>query len=171
MEKFKKQEKDIGKELGKAQRETRDEQTTLGECLVCKKGLLQIRRGRFGMFVACNKYPDCKTTFSLPSNALVKPAKKICETCKHPMILAIKKGKKPQEVCLNPKCPAKLEGYTKDQLKRLENIDSGKAVETCPKCKKGNLKVRKSVYGSFIACDQYPHCRYVEKLEDSKQQK
>ncbi|MBD3248591.1 DNA topoisomerase I [Candidatus Woesearchaeota archaeon] len=162
---FKKHEKEIGKELAQAQKETREELSTLGPCLVCNKGNLQIKRGKYGFFAACSRYPDCEATFSFPSNALVKPAKKICETCGFPKILVIKKKKRPQEVCLNPKCPAKLEGYTKKQLKRLEDIESGKLKPVCPKCKKGHLKVRKSVYGSFIACDQYPRCRYVEPLE------
>jgi len=163
---FKQKEKEIGKELSEAQKETRDELSTLGPCHACKKGDLQIRRGKFGMFIACNKYPDCKTTFSLPSNALSKPAKKICETCNYPKILVIKKRKQPQEVCINPKCPAKLEGYSKDQLKEMEEIESGKIEKECPNCKNGKMKVRKSVYGSFIACDQYPKCRYIEPLKD-----
>ncbi len=166
MKTFKQKEKDIGKELAKAQKETRDELTTLGPCPVCKKGQLQIRRGKFGYFIACNRYPDCTTTFSLPSNALSKPAKKICETCGYPVILVIKKRKRPQEVCINPKCPSKLEGYTKQQLKKIENIESGKTRPICPKCKKGHLKVRKSVYGTFIACDQYPRCRYIEQTKE-----
>ncbi|MBW2996413.1 DNA topoisomerase I [Candidatus Woesearchaeota archaeon] len=165
---FKKEEKAIGKELAEAQKSTRDELSNLGPCPVCKKGSLQIRRGKFGMFVACNRYPDCKTTFSLPSNALVKPARKICELCQHPKVLVIKSRKQPQEVCVNPKCPSKLEGYSKEQLKEMEAIESGKLEKTCPKCKKGKLKVRKSVYGSFIACDAYPKCRYVETIEQKK---
>jgi DNA topoisomerase-1 len=50
----------------------------------------------------------------------------------------------------------------------MEDIESGKLKKTCPKCKKGKLKVRKSVYGSFIACDAYPKCRYVESIEQKK---
>ena len=47
----------------------------------------------------------------------------------------------------------------------MENIESGEIVKKCPKCEKGTLKVRRSVYGSFIACDQYPKCRFTEKTE------
>jgi len=165
---FKNKEKSIGKELLKSHLTAREEETSLGPCLKCKEGTLQIRRGKFGLFVACNKYPECKTTFSLPSNALVKPTKKICEKCNYPKILVIKRRKRPQEVCIYPKCSTKLEGYSKKQIKEMESIESGKLKKICPKCKKGNLKVRKSVYGSFIACDQYPKCRYVEETKKSK---
>ncbi|MEE9525394.1 MAG: DNA topoisomerase I [Candidatus Woesearchaeota archaeon] len=168
MDQFRKEEKEIGKELSVAHKETRDDLSTLGPCQNCKDGLLQIRRGKFGMFIACNKYPDCKTTFSLPANALSKPAKEICEVCNHPKILVIKRRKQPQKVCINPKCPSKLEGYAPEKLKEMEDIESGKLVKECPKCKVGHLKVRKSVYGSFIACDAYPKCRYVETLDDDK---
>ena len=90
---FKKHEKSIGKELLEAQKETRAEMTTLGKCPKCKKGDLVIRKGRFGSFCACNLYPKCRTTYSLPSNALIKPAKKECEVCGFPKVIAIKKGK------------------------------------------------------------------------------
>ncbi len=169
MDKFKKEEKDIGKELAESHLATRDELSTLGPCPKCKKGQLQIRKGKFGPFAACNRYPKCKTTFSLPSNALCKPAKEICEICGHPKVLVIKKRKRPQKVCINPKCPSKLEGYTKEQIKEIEDIESGKLKKKCPKCGKGNLKIRKSVYGSFIACDAYPKCRYIEHVEEKKE--
>jgi len=166
MDKFKKEEKEIGKELSEAQIKTREELTTLGPCPICKKGKLQIRKGKYGKFVACNQYPKCKTTFSLPSNALCKPAKEICETCGYPKVLVIKKRKRPQKVCINPKCPSKLEGYDEEQLAEIKAIEKGELEKECPKCKKGKLKVRKSIYGTFIACDRYPKCRYVEPLKD-----
>ena len=28
---------------------------------------MQIRRGRFGRFIACSKYPECKTTKNIPT--------------------------------------------------------------------------------------------------------
>ena len=52
----KKKEKEIGKELHAANIETRDAMTTLGSCPKCKDGKLQIRKGKFGFFAACNNY-------------------------------------------------------------------------------------------------------------------
>tara|TARA_Y100000031_G_scaffold73629_1_gene81339 strand:+ start:860 stop:3106 length:2247 start_codon:yes stop_codon:yes gene_type:complete len=161
---FKKHEKKIGKELLAANIETRDELSLLGNCPTCKKGELHMRRGKYGSFAACNLYPKCKTTFSLPSNALIKPAKKECETCHYPKVLAIKKGKRPQEFCLNKQCPAKqVEG---DAGKEAKEIAKGIVEKECPKCKEGKLVLRGSIYGKFIGCSQFPKCRYVEKLGD-----
>ncbi len=161
---FSKNEKTIGKQLYSAHRETVNVMTHVGKCPVCKKGDLSIRRGKFGLFIACDKYPDCKTIFSLPS-ALVKPTKNICESCGYPKVLLIKKRKRPQEICINSKCPGKMEGYTPEQLKEMKDIEQGKLEKPCPKCKKGKLVVRKSIYGSFLGCNSYPKCRYTEKLE------
>lgn len=32
----------------------------LGNCPKCKKGYLTVRKGRFGKFVGCSSYPNCK---------------------------------------------------------------------------------------------------------------
>ncbi len=161
---FKKHQKEIGAELLKANRETQDEMAFLGMCPACKAGNLMIRRGKFGSFAACNKYPDCKTIFSLPKNALIKPAKKNCETCNFPKVLAIKKSRQPHEFCLNPKCPSKnVEG---EAGKKAKAIAKGLIKKKCPLCKEGSIVLRSSIYGKFYGCSLYPKCRYTEKLED-----
>ncbi len=162
MEDFKKHEKEIGKSLLDATIETRDALSTLGKCPVCKSGDLQIRSGKYGRFCACNQYPKCKTTFSLPSNALIKPAGKICETCGYPKVLAIKKGKKPMDFCINKQCTSKhVEGNIGKEAKE---IAKGIVEKECPKCKKGKIVLRGSIYGKFYGCSNYPKCKYTEKL-------
>ena len=163
---FKKNEKDIGKELMVAEVETRDKLTTLGDCINCKTGKLQIRRGKYGAFIACNGYPECKTTISLPRDALLKPAGKKCEHCEYPLILKIMRKKRPQEFCINKDCKSKeIEG---DAGKEAQDIESGKVERKCEKCNKGKLVVRKSLYGSFLGCSKYPKCKFTEKLEEDK---
>ncbi len=145
---FKKKEKTVGSELKATFTETRAALTTLGPCLVCKKGDIVLRKGKFGRFAACNKYPDCKTTFKLPATGLVEVTKEACEHCKYPMILMIRKAKRPQQVCINPDCPAKVIPFTPGRK--------------CPKCGTGELVLRKSVYGQFAACNKFPKCFYIE---------
>ena len=162
---FKKHEKEIGAELSKANRATQDEMAFLGICPVCKEGKLAIRRGKYGNFAACNKYPDCKTIFSLPKNAYIKPAKRNCDICGYPKVFAIKKSMQPLEFCLNPKCPAKhVEGEAGMQAKA---IAKGEIKRKCPQCKEGHIVLRGSIYGRFYGCSLYPKCKYTEKLESS----
>ncbi len=105
---FKQNEKKIGEELSKATIETRKEMETVGKCPVCKAGDLRILRSKAGKrFVACNKYPECKTTFSLPQMGLIKVMKDLCKECGWPQVSVIRKGKRPWILCLNPNCPAK----------------------------------------------------------------
>lgn len=163
---FKKNELKIGEELSKANIETRNVMTHVGKCPNCKDGELIIRKGKFGFFIACNKYPDCNTTFSIPA-AIVKPTKKICEHCGLPIVKIIKKRKQPQEICINPKCPSKM-FQTEEAKEEMDKIESGKLEKTCPKCKDGKLVVRKSIYGAFLGCNKYPKCRYTEKLEEKE---
>ena len=115
-----------------------------------------IKRGKYGRFIACDKYPECKTTFNLPSTGKVKTSEKICELCSHPMI-KITQGRKAQEVCINLNCKSKT-GKTETELKQLE-----KAEKTCPKCGKP-MVLRKSVYGQFYGCSGYPNCKTIEKI-------
>ena len=58
--------KDFGKELKVAEangERVRVEAEKLGEkCPECKEGELVVRLGRFGKFISCNRFPDCKYT-------------------------------------------------------------------------------------------------------------
>ncbi len=160
LDNFKKNEKEIGKELGEAVQETRDKESFIGKCPVCKEGDLQMRRGKYGMFAACNRYEKgCSTTFALPKNALVKGADKNCEICNYPKILAIKARRKPQELCINSNCPSK-----KQEEEKMKELAKDKK---CPHCG-SQLVVKSSVYGSFLACPGYPKCKHIEKITSSK---
>lgn len=118
---FEKNEKKIGQELLVANlqlREQQREENKLNICPVCKKGNLAITYSRKTKryFVACNAYPNCKTTYSLPPNSLIKITNKICEECGFPILMSIKRGKKPWEFCFNTACPKnkkRLEEYEK----------------------------------------------------------
>jgi len=84
-----------------------------------------------------------------------------------PMVLAIKR-KRPMEFCLNRECKSKhVEG---EAGKLAKDIAKGNVERKCPKCKEGNIVLRKSIYGSFLACDKYPKCKHTEKLENNKKE-
>ena len=124
---FSKNEKKIGEELASANvllNQQRREENKLLPCVVCKKGTLIINYSKKNRkhFVACNAYPDCKTTYSLPEG-LIKKSGKICEKCDFPMLLRIKYGRRPWEFCFNPLCEKnreRIEEYNKKKNKEEE---------------------------------------------------
>lgn len=155
---FKLKEKEIGSELAGANKETINEATNVGKCPACKEGDLSIRRGKFGMFIACNKYPDCKTTFSLPAGAKVKPAKKSCEKCNYPIIELTRPRAKAVEICINPDC----------ETRKVEGEEITIPDKKCPHCGQ-TLVLRNSFYGKFLGCPGYPKCKHIEPLVAKKE--
>ena len=123
---FKKNEDKIGKELVQANealwaQEKIDNQ--IGDCPVCKKGKLLIRYSpRFKRsFVGCSNYPECKATFSLPPGSLIKKTGKLCEKCSFPLLMSLKKGKRPWIFCFNPNCETNKEWRERAKEKREAN--------------------------------------------------
>lgn len=126
---FEKNEKRIGEELVNATdslREQLKEQNKLRLCPKCRKGNLIINYSKKTRryFVACDAYPECKNTYSLPPNGLIKKADKNCEECGYPMVMRLSKGKKPWTFCFNPECEtnkARVEEYRKKKEEENNN--------------------------------------------------
>jgi len=110
---FKKQEKEIGKELLEANNlifERVKENNNLGiKCPNCNEGELVIKFAPKyrSYFIGCNKYPDCSQTYPLPRSLIKNEANKKCELCAWPMLVSIKKGKRAWIFCFNPECPGR----------------------------------------------------------------
>ncbi len=124
-EQFQKNKLKIGKDLIAATSKLWEDEKKQNEiviCPVCKEGKLTIKYGKkfSRYFVACNKYPECKTTFSLPPNALIKTTDKTCNLCGWPMLMSIKKGKRPWIFCFNPNCESRKERNNKTEMNAKE---------------------------------------------------
>lgn len=125
-EQFKEKEKEIGKELLVANlklREQQKQENILNVCPICKKGNLAITYSKKTRrhFVACDAYPKCKTTFSLPPNGSIKKTEVICEKCGFQKLMLLKKGRKPWVFCFNTQCPTNKERIEQYRKKQLEN--------------------------------------------------
>jgi len=119
---FEKKEKEIGKDLLNANLDYIEQQkieNRLRKCPVCEKGNLAITYSKKTRrhFIACDAYPECKTTYSLPPNGVIKKTDKICEECGFPKLMRLSKGRRPWIFCFNPKCKTN-EAWAK---KREEN--------------------------------------------------
>lgn len=106
--KLKEKQEEIGKELMKGYENLRKEareEARIMECPECKKGWLVVRVNKNGrQFLACDAYPECKKTFSLPPYGFIKKTDETCE-CGFPILMAIKKARRPWKFCFNPECP------------------------------------------------------------------
>jgi len=128
---FQKQEKEIGNELVEANEEYREEQkkeNRLCLCPKCKKGYLTITYSKKNRkhFIACDAYPECRNTFSLPPHGTIKKTEKVCNECGFPLMMSLMKGKKPWFFCFNPECPSnkkRIEEYRKKQEENSKNAN------------------------------------------------
>ncbi|MFQ6874486.1 MAG: DNA topoisomerase [Coprobacillus cateniformis] len=53
----------------------------------------------------------------------------------------------------------KFEPLLENAYENMEQIQPEKTGETCPECG-GDLVIRKGKYGDFVACSNYPTCKY-----------
>jgi len=82
----------------------------VGKCANCGKNLRIIRAKKSKKrFVGCSGYPDCQVTYPLPQFGDVVATGELCAVCGSPKVKIINKGKRPWELCLDPKCPTKEE--------------------------------------------------------------
>jgi len=167
--------KKFEKDLKKAQKDMKDvkamEEKTDEVCDKCGSPMV-IKWGRYGKFLACSAYPECKNTRQLAGSGgeggpelHEDVAKEVCPLDPAHGAMVLKKGRYgPFLACPNyPECKATkrlvrgAEG--KLQVEALKPID-----ENCPECGKP-LMWRRGRFGPFIACSDYPTCKYIKKKE------
>jgi DNA topoisomerase-1 len=158
--------KDFSKELEAAKGDMvdlrREGMPTDETCDKCGRPMV-LRMGRFGRFLACSGYPACKGTRPMPDEQVpeVPEDAKVCDKCGSPM--TIRQGRYGSFLACEryPEC--------KNTLK-LRRSKEGKVVvardevlsEKCPEC--GSALVKKQGrYGPFVACSNYPKCKYIQK--------
>lgn len=119
------------------------------QCPECGGDLL-VRFGRFGKFIACSKFPDCKYTEKTEEEKKIQDENsgEICDQCGAPMV--VKRGK--YGVFLGcsryPDC------------KGIKKIEKDLGIK-CPKCKTGDVVERRSKRGKlFWGCSSYPKCNF-----------
>ncbi|MFH0829187.1 MAG: type I DNA topoisomerase [Candidatus Kerfeldbacteria bacterium] len=132
------------------------EQATDHVCEKCGKPMV-IKFGRFGKFLACTGYPECKNTKELNHDNSINENKvqvegvgETCPECKQGK-LAMKRGRfGPFLGCDRyPDC------------KYIKNIEKSTGVK-CPQCGQGDIIEKRSRYGkTFYSCNRYPDCKFA----------
>lgn len=110
-------------------------------------GKLTVKSGRFGPFIACTNYPECRYTRPLKRDKVPDRATdEVCSECGAPMV--IKTGRYGEFLACTryPKC------------KHTMPVPLG---VKCPKCGTGELAERRTRRGrSFFGCGNYPDCDF-----------
>jgi DNA topoisomerase-1 len=126
------------------------QETTQEEyCDNCGRPMV-LKRGRFGQFMACSGYPDCKTTRRLDAGKKIPdvPLEEKCPECGRNMLL--RHGRYGEFVSCSgyPDCK-----YVKQNFIGMK----------CPECKEGELveKRARKRGNSFYGCSRYPKCKFT----------
>ena len=120
-------------------------------CPTCGKPLLE-KWGRFGKFLACSAYPECRFTQNLSGNGRGKPedqpTDEICDQCGKPMVR--KHGRFGEFIACS--------GYP--DCRNTKPVSIGVACPE-PSCG-GQIVQRRSKRGKiFFSCSKYPDCKFV----------
>jgi len=127
------------------------EEKTNEVCDKCGSPMI-IKMGRFGKFLACSNYPECKNTKPLPGSEDEKNNAPLDEKCpKCGSSLMRRRGRFGMFISCGdyPKCK-----YIKKEVKST-------GVK-CPKCEKGEIIERRTrAKRIFFSCGRYPECDFA----------
>ena len=117
------------------------------ECPQCGSKMVK-RYGRNGPFLACPRYPECKTTMPLEGEAESEAVPtQLCPVCESPMRVRSGRFGKFLACSRYPEC------------KGTRPLGLGMP---CPECGTGELVERRTRRGkSFFGCSRYPECTFA----------
>jgi DNA topoisomerase-1 len=123
-------------------------------CPVCptegrEPGSLQVKLGRFGKFIGCTNYPECRYIRNMDGSVRPEPVllDETCPDC----------GRQLQERVGRYGPFVGCSGYPECRYIKKEPPKTTGA--SCPECGKGELVERKNRFGApFYSCDRYPEC-------------
>jgi DNA topoisomerase-1 len=124
------------------------------DCPTCGKPLIE-RFSRFGKFISCSGYPECKYSEKInaagESGEVAEPvvSEIPCPNCGK--LLVEKTGRFGKFLA----CP----GYPECKYIHKEGGPAQSTGVTCFACKKGEFVEKRSRSGVFYSCNQYPKCK------------
>ena len=111
-------------------------------------GRLQVKLGRYGKFIGCPNYPECRYIRNMDGTERAEP-ELLDETC--------------------PDCGRQLQrrvgrygpfvgcsGYP--DCRYIKKDPPTSTGVTCPQCHRGELVEKHTRFGTFYGCDRYPEC-------------
>ncbi len=126
---------------------------------------MSIKFGRFGEFLACTNYPECKTTKEMAkgdaAEAVAEGEQVVCDKCGKPMQLKRSRFGQFYACTGYPECK-----NTKDPRLMKANIPT-EPQPPCENCGK-EMVLKSGRYGPFYSCSGYPDCKNIRKLGGGK---
>lgn len=124
-----------------------------------------IKFGRFGEFLACTNYPECKTTREMAKGdaaaAEADGEQIVCDKCGKPMQLKRSRFGQFYACTGYPDCK-----NTKDPRLLKANIPT-EPQPPCENCGK-EMVLKSGRYGPFYSCSGYPECKTIRKIGGGK---
>ena len=118
-------------------------------CENCGRTMV-LKRGRFGQFMACTGYPECKTTRRLDQGRKVPdiPLDETCPQCGRNLVLRHGRYGEFTSCSGYPECK-----YVKQNFIGVK----------CPECKTGEIveKRARRKGNTFYGCSNYPKCKFT----------
>jgi DNA topoisomerase-1 len=142
----------------------RQEEITDEKCENCGSPMAK-KFGRYGTFLACTNYPDCKTTRDIPKphdevgkEAHAEAGEETCDNCGRAMVM--KRGRFGQFLA----CTGYPDCKTTRKIQKGGKIAAPDVAleELCPNCSK-HMVVKQGRFGPFTACSNYPECKYIKQ--------
>jgi len=142
-------------EKGKKEIKSLKTVTPIGEkCSDCEDGELVIRKGRYGEFISCSNFPECKYSRNMKKDGKDEKAEpestdEVCDKCNSPMVIKQSYRGKFLACSAYPKC------------KNAKPLTPPKEADVpCPECS-GKLLERSGKRGKFYGCANYPKCKFL----------
>ena len=136
------------------------EEETDEVCELCGKKMV-IKWGKFGRFLSCSGYPECKNTKELnhkeEASEEADSIDEVCELCGSPM--AIKIGRYGKFLA----CTAYPECKNTKKIGQEKSVPDEPTDEVCEKCG-SPMVIKTGRYGRYLACTKYPKCKTTRPL-------
>jgi DNA topoisomerase I len=122
-------------------------------------GQLQVKLGRYGKFIGCTNYPECRYIRNMDGSERAEPEllDELCPECGRQLQRRVGRYG-PFVGCSGyPDCT-----YIKKDPPRSLEI-------TCPQCNQGQIVEKRTRFGVFYGCDRYPECDFAVNNEPLKE--
>ena len=113
------------------------------ECPICAAGTMNFRKGSFGFFYGCSRFPKCKHVVHDLNR---------CPKCQ--------RGGK----CLKSRSSGRF--WVCSTWPSCSYTEAPNHILACPDCELAPMVPRKGLFGPFYGCSRYPSCKHIVESLD-----